>query len=207
VRRIVPGGGELLHPRREVRGLPDGGVVHAEVAPDRPHYDLARVEPHPNLHLNAVRAADVFVVASDRLLHPERRVARPHRVVLVGERRAEERHDAVAHHLVDRALVTVHGLNHPFEHRVEKLARFLGIAVGEQLHRTLQVSEEDRDLLALAFEGRLRGQDLLGEALRGVGFGRRVARLAARSSADGMGAFQAELRRRGQGGAAVRATS
>jgi hypothetical protein len=31
---------------------------------------------------------------------------------------------------------------------VEELARLLGIAVGEQLHRALEISEEDRHLLA-----------------------------------------------------------
>ena len=92
-------------------------------------------------------------------------------MVLVGERGAEERHDPVAHHLVDRALVAVDGLHHAFEHGVEQLARLLGIAVGEQLHRALEVGEEHGDLLALAFEGRLRGEDLLGEVLGRVGFG------------------------------------
>ena len=99
-----------------------------------------------------VRAEDPLRVLRDRLLHPERRVARAHRVVLVGERRAEERHDPVAHHLVHRALVAVDGLHHPLEHGVEELARLLGIAVGEQLHRALEVGEEDGDLLALALE-------------------------------------------------------
>ena len=90
-------------------------------------------------------------------------------MVLVGERRAEQRHDAVAHHLVDGALVAVDGLHHPLEDRVEELARLLGVAVGEQLHRALEVGEQDRDLLALAFQGGLGGEDLLGEVLRGVG--------------------------------------
>ena len=47
-----------------------------------------------------------------------------------------------------------------------------GIAVGEQLHRALEIGEEHGDLLALAFEGALRGEDLLGEVLGGVGLGR-----------------------------------
>ena len=50
------------------------------------------------------------------------------------ERRAEQRHDPVAHHLVDRALVAVDRFHHVLEHRIEDLPRFLGIAVGEQLH-------------------------------------------------------------------------
>ena len=119
-----------------------------------------------------MRAEDPLRVLRDRLLHPQRRVARPHRVVLVGERRAEERHDAVAHDLVDRALVAVDGLHHPLEHRVEELPRLLGVAVGEQLHRALEVGEEDRDLLALAFEGGLGVEDAFGEVLRGVPFWR-----------------------------------
>ena len=68
-------------------------------------------------------------------------------------------------HLVDRALVAVHGLHHALEDRVEELARLLGIAVGEQLHRALEVGEQHRDLLALAFERGLGGEDLLGEVL------------------------------------------
>ena len=76
-------------------------------------------------------------------------------MVLVGEGRAEERHDPVAHHLVDGALVAMHRLHHPLEHRVEELARLLGVAVGQQLHRALEVGEEHGDLLALAFEGAL----------------------------------------------------
>jgi hypothetical protein len=43
--------------------------------------------------------------------------------------------------------------------------RVLGIAVGEQLHRALEVGEEDRDLLALAFQRGSGGQDPLGEML------------------------------------------
>jgi len=89
-------------------------------------------------------------------------------VVLVGHWSAEERHDPVAHDLVDRALVAVHGLHHSLEDRVEELAGFLGIAVGEQLHRALEVGEKDGDLLALAFQGGFGGEDFLGQVLGGV---------------------------------------
>src|SRR5262245_16134898 len=105
----------------------------------------------------------LFGVSFDRFLHAEGGIAGAHRVVLVRQRRTEQRHDAVAHDLVDGALVAVDGLHHLLEHGVEELPCLLGIAVGEQLHRTLQVGEEDGDLLALAFEGGLRGEDPLGE--------------------------------------------
>jgi hypothetical protein len=94
-------------------------------------------EPHADLDGHAVRAEDTLGVLRDRLLHPQRRVARPDCVVLVGQRRSEERHDPVAHDLVDGALVAVDGLHHPFEHRIEQLPRLLGITVGEQFHRAL----------------------------------------------------------------------
>jgi hypothetical protein len=97
-------------------------------------------------------------------------------VILVGQRRAEEGHDPVAHHLVHRALVAVHRLHHAFEHGVEDLPRLLGIAVGEQLHRALEVGEEHGDLLALALERGLGGEDLLGQVLGGVDFRRTEAR-------------------------------
>ena len=88
-------------------------------------------------------------------------------MILVGERRAEQRHDAVAHHLVDRALVAMDGLHHPFEHRVEDAPRLFGIAVGEQLHGALEVGEEHGDLLALAFE-RLTGRRIRSARCLGV---------------------------------------
>ena len=128
---------------------------------------------------------DALGIALHRLLHPERRIARPHGVVFVGERRAEERHDPVAHHLIHRALVTMHGLHHVFQYGVEELARLLGIAVGEQLHRALEIGEEDGDLLALTLQRGLGREDFLGEVLGSVRLrcaerGRRLGRAGRR---------------------------
>jgi len=63
-------------------------------------------------------------------------------VVLVRERRAENRHDAVAHHLVHRALVPVNRIHHRFEHRIEQLAGVLWVPIREQLHGALHVGEQ-----------------------------------------------------------------
>jgi len=63
-------------------------------------------------------------------------------------------------------------LHHPFKDGIEDLARLLGITVGEQLHRALEVGEKDGHLLALAFERGLGSEDLLGEVLGSVGLGR-----------------------------------
>jgi hypothetical protein len=117
-----------------------------------------------------VGVPDLLRVASHRGVHIVDRVAGPHRVILVGDGRAEERHDPVAHDLVDRALVAVDGLHHAFEHRVQELPRFLEVPVGEEFHRALEVGEQNGHLLPLALEGSLRGDDPLGEVLGGVAF-------------------------------------
>ena len=90
----------------------------------------------------------------------------------MSERRAEERHDAVAHHLVDGAFESVDGFHHVLEDGIKKLARFFRVAVGQQLHRPLEIGEQHRHLLALAFERGLGGEDFLDEVLRRVALGR-----------------------------------
>ena len=94
-------------------------------------------------------------------------------MILVCDRRSEQSHDAIAHDLVDHALVAMHGLHHPFNNGIEQLAPLFGVSVGEQLQRALEVGKKYRDLFALTFEGHLRGEDLLGEAPRRVDIRRR----------------------------------
>jgi hypothetical protein len=128
-------------------------------------------------------------------------------VVLVGQWRAEEGHDPVAHHLVHRALVPVNGFHHSLEDRVKKLPRLFWIAVGEQLHRALEVGEEDRDLLALTLEGGLGREDLLGEVLGGIGvWGGKLHRRGRRRPGHRLAAFLAELRAELVGRATARAS-
>ena len=161
-----------------------------QIAANGAHDDLAGVQPDADLDHRRVRAPHLFRVLPHAFLHAERREAGPHGVVLVRERRAEEGHDPVAHDLVHGALVAVDSFHHPLEDRIEELPRLLGVAVGEQLHRALEVGEEHGHLLPFAFERALGGQDFLGEVLGGVGLGRGelVRRRAERS-----GALAAEL--------------
>jgi hypothetical protein len=155
--------GQLFHARRQVHRLSDRRVVHVQVIVDAAHHHLAGIEPHPKVHGQAMRAPHLVTVAVQRGLDVERRIAGPHGVVLVGQRRPEQGHNAVAHHLVDGAFILVDGRHHAFEHRVENCTSLLGVAVGEQLHGAFQVGEEHRDLLPLAFEGGFGYQDFLDE--------------------------------------------
>ena len=155
----------LLHAGRQMRCLPDSGVVHVEIAVDRADHNFSRVQADSDLNWHTLQTLKLRAIAIHGLLHSERRVAGSDGVILVGHRRTEERHYAVAHDLVDDALVTVNSLHHQFEHRIQNLPRLLRVAVSEQLHGSLEVGEEHRHLLALTFEGTFRGDNPLGEVL------------------------------------------
>ena len=90
-------------------------------------------------------------------------------VVLVGDRGAEERHDAVAGVLVDGPLVAVDAAREDPEQAIEQAMPFLGIDALGELHRAHDVGEEDGDQLALAPERALGGENLLDEMPRRVG--------------------------------------
>ena len=110
--------------------MPHRRVVHVQVAADRADHDLTGIQPDPNLEGHTLGALDLSGILFDRRLHGERRIARPHRLVFMRDRRPKQRHDAVAHHLVHRPLIAVHGLHHAFEHGVENRPCIFGVAVG-----------------------------------------------------------------------------
>jgi hypothetical protein len=62
----------------------------------------------------------------------------------------------------------VHGRHHLLQRGVEELARLLRVAVGEQLHLTLEIGKQHCDLLALAFQSAAGREDLFDEMGRGV---------------------------------------
>ena len=197
--------GQLLDPRGQVCGLAHRRVVHAQITSDGPYDDLARVQAHPNLDEAAVGWPDTVRVPPHRLLHPQRGVARSDSVLFQGKRRTEERHDPVAHDLVDGALVAVYGFHHQLEHRIEQRARLFRVAVGQQLHRALHIGEEDGYLLTLALEGALRRQDPVDEVLGRVAVRRGEPKRRRRHVAGGLTTLVAEFDADGKLGATVRA--
>ncbi len=95
---------------------------------------------------------ELSLVPLERARDAERGVDGAPRVVLMGDRGAEERHDAVAQELVDRALVLVHLGQHELEGPAHEPVHLLGIqALGER-REARDVHEEHRDLLALALK-------------------------------------------------------
>ncbi len=117
--------------------------------------------------------------------HLERGRAGALGVVLVGDRGAEERHDAVAGVLVDGPLVAVDAVREDPEEAIEETMPFLGIDALGELHRARDVGEEDGDRLALALERALvrRGSSRRGgAACRSAARGRPPAPPGARRS-------------------------
>jgi hypothetical protein len=121
-----------------------------QIVADSPYYHLSRVEANPDLHLNAMSAAHFFAVATDGLLHGQRRIAGPDGMVFVRNWRPKQGHNAIAHDLIHGPLIAVHGGHHALQHRIEELTGLLWVAVRQQFHGALEVSKQHRDLLAFA---------------------------------------------------------
>ena len=81
----------------------------------------------------------------------------------------KQRHDAIAHDLVDGPLIAMHGCHHALQDGIEELPGLFRIAVRQQFHRALEVGKQHGDLLPFAFEGTARGEDFLREVRRSVG--------------------------------------
>ena len=145
--------GHLLHAGRQVGGLAHRRVVHLEVAADGADDDFPRIEPDADLHRHAVAALHLGSILLHRGLHDQGRIAGPHRVVLMRQGSAKQRHNAIAHDLIDRALIAMHGGHHAFQHRIEELPGFLRVTVSEEFHGALEIGKQHRDLFALAFQG------------------------------------------------------
>jgi hypothetical protein len=52
---------------------------------------------------------------------------------------AEQRHNPIAHHLIDGPLIAVDRRHHAFQHRAEELAVLLGVAIGQHFHGAFQI--------------------------------------------------------------------
>src|SRR5439155_13448415 len=94
------------------------------------------------------------------------------------DRRTEERHDPVAHDLVDGALEAMDGRHHQLEDGIEDRARIFRIAIGQQLHRAFEIGEEHGHPLALSLQRCPGRKDALGQMLWGVRVGGLKLRLA-----------------------------
>src|SRR5262249_34612880 len=134
-------------------------------------HDLAGVQPDADGEVETLPQAQRIGIPAELFLEVERRIAGAPRMVLVCNRRTEERHDAVAGEMGDGALEAMDSLGEQRGEPLHDAVEHLGVEVLGELHRPLHVGEEHRDLLARALERRLRLGDLQGEVLRSRGAG------------------------------------
>jgi hypothetical protein len=90
-------------------------------------------------------------------------------MVFMGDGRAKERHDAIAQHLIHRALEAVHGAHHAVEGGGQQPLGSFRIEATDELRRTHEVGEEYCDLLAFALQRTHSGAELLGKVRRNGG--------------------------------------
>ena len=128
-----------------MHGRTDGIVVDRKIVMDRANEHIAGVQANSNGNIGSADRANI-------VLYVQGRVGGAHRVVLVRDRRTEQGHDAVALHSVDGTFVAADRIDHRIERRTQPQLRFFRVEILDQIRRTLDVSEQNRDLLALAFK-------------------------------------------------------
>ena len=99
--------------------------------------------------LRPALAAQLGRVLGDVVEHLQGRVTGALRVVLVGDRGAEDGHDPVAGELVDGPLEPGHRVGEDREEALHDLAPLLRVLLLGQVHRAAHVGEQHRHLLAL----------------------------------------------------------
>jgi hypothetical protein len=137
-----------------------------QITADGPHHPLPGIQPDANLDGHAFGALDLGGILLDRRLHGEGRIARPHGMIFMGDRRAKQGHNPITHDLIDSAFIAVDRVHHALKDGVEELAGFFRSSVGQQLHGAFEIGKEHRHLLALAFQGGLGGENFLGQQNR-----------------------------------------
>ena len=85
--------------------------------------------------------AQLVGVTLEVLLHPAGGVQGALRMILMRDRRAEQREDAIPRRLRHIALVAMHRVHHQLERGIDQAARLLRVEVLDQLHRALDVRE------------------------------------------------------------------
>jgi hypothetical protein len=165
----LPRLGEREQPRGEVRRVADGRVVHPQVVTDLPDNHQAGVQSLPHLEVDATLGLQALMQPGQPVTDAERGMHGPDRMILVANRRTEERHEAISEELVYRALVPMDLGKHHIEGAVHQAVDVLGIQALGQRGEARDVHEEHGDELALTLQRAARDQNLLGEVRRRVG--------------------------------------
>ncbi len=142
------GQGGLLHARGDVDGVAQSTVLQPQVRADRADDDQAGIDTHAHVQLAGTRrqVGAKLGHAGDDLQRGQHGAAG---VVLVGDGRAEEGQQPVAHEPGDGALIAVDGAHHALERAVDDVAPLFGVELLGQGGGAFDVAEEHSDHAAL----------------------------------------------------------
>ena len=148
--------GQFLQARRDVHRVAenrDAGVgVLFQVADHR----RPGVEADPQLRPQAMFACEIAAGAAQPLQDRQRRATRPQRRVLERDRRAEDRHDAVAGKALDHAALLAHGFFHQLRQASHQGKGSFLSGFFRESREADHICEQDRDLPAFRFHAVLR---------------------------------------------------
>ena len=122
-----------------------------QVVANGAHHHFSGVEANAALQNHAMRAAHFLGIGGKPRLHGQGRIAGPDGVILVGNRRPKEGHNAIAQHLVHGAFIAVHRVHHGVQSGIEELLGDFGVETADELQRVFEIRKQHGDLLALAF--------------------------------------------------------
>src|SRR5262249_34474867 len=148
----------LLEACRQVGGVPDGGVVHAQVIADLAHHDGAGVDANPHLQAEPALGPERLGHITDGALDTPRGGYSPAWAIFVSNGGTEQRHDPIAGVLIDRPFKLVDLGRNALEAAVDDLVHDLRIELLSEGGKASHVSKQDRDLLTFAFESAARGE-------------------------------------------------
>jgi hypothetical protein len=121
---------DLLHSRREVGCVTEGRVVHAQIVADLADHNLSRIESHAYREADPFGDAQLVRVAAQRFAQVQCGIASALREVFVRDRGTEQRHDAIATVLVDRAFEAVNAFGQDLEEPIHDAVPFFRVEFG-----------------------------------------------------------------------------
>ncbi len=155
---------------------------------------MTKTPSNPHGEVYAVVSLEPFSLRAEGLLNSQRPIAGTLRMILMSDGRTEQRHNAIAHELIDGAFVSVNFIHEDTKTPVHDLMDLLRIEIFKDGRRVSYVGENDGDEFALTFNGYAVRENLVREVFRPVGAGLLVVdggglfRLA-----EIVAAFQAEI--------------
>jgi hypothetical protein len=144
--------GDLLQSRRQIGRVAHRGVIHPQIVADPAHDHGPGVQTDAHLQSEATLLLQLARQLRDGILDAESGVHGALGAILVRDRRAEQRHDAVAAVLVDGALEAMHLGRDGLKAAIDDPVHFFGIHPLRERGEAGDVGEQDGDLPPLAFQ-------------------------------------------------------